>query len=247
MAIGKIVVYGGRGSLGAVCVNHFKSTNWWVANIDLNSNDEADLNITVSKDITWIQQEEHVVKELATALDGQKVNAVICVAGGWAGGNAAMNLSKQADLVWRQTVWSSAIAATVASKYLNSGGLLALTGANVALEGTPTMVGYGMAKAAVHQLTKSLGAKYSGLPENSLAVAILPVTLDTELNRKWMPKADFSNWTPLTFVAQLFDKWINGVERPPSGSLITLVTKNDVTELVPLLDQSDAMSYMVDP
>lgn len=232
MVSGKIIVYGGRGALGAACVNHFKSANWWVASVDLNPNESADFNITVPKDATWVQQEEHVVKELGTALQGEKVNAVICVAGGWAGGNASKDLSKQTDLMWRQSVWSSTISATIAAKYLTPGGLLALTGAKAALEGTPSMIGYGLAKAAVHQLTKSLGAKDSGLPDGSLAVAILPVTLDTEMNRKWMPKADFGSWTPLSFVAQLFDKWIKGEERPASGSLVALVTKDNVTELI---------------
>lgn len=59
-----------------------------------------------------------------------------------------------------------------------------------------------MAKAAVHQLTKSLAAEKSGLPKDSLVVAIMPVTLDTPMNRKWMPNADFSTWTPLEFVAE---------------------------------------------
>lgn len=59
-----------------------------------------------------------------------------------------------------------------------------------------------MAKAAVHHLTKSLASQNSGLPENAIAVAILPITLDTPMNRKWMPKADFSTWTPLEFVAE---------------------------------------------
>ncbi|XP_028026808.1 dihydropteridine reductase [Bombyx mandarina] len=232
MATGRIVVYGGRGALGAACVNHFKSINYWVANIDLNPNEKADFNITVPKDASWVEQEDHVVNELGNALQGQKVNAIICVAGGWAGGNAAKDLSKQADLMWRQSVWSSSIAATLAAKYLNTGGLLALTGAKAALEATPGMIGYGMAKAAVHQLTKSLGAKDSGLPENSLAVAIMPVTLDTEMNRKWMPKADFSTWTPLTFVAELFAKWMKDEGRPANGSLVALVTKNNVTDLI---------------
>lgn len=232
MASGRIVVYGGRGALGAACVNHFKSANWWVANIDLTANESADVNITVPKDASWLQQEELVVNGLATALQGQKLNAVICVAGGWAGGNAEKDLCKQADLMWRQSVWSSGIAATIAAMYLTPGGMLALTGAKAALEGTPGMIGYGMAKAAVHHLTKSLGCKGSGMPENSLAVAILPVTLDTEMNRKWMPKADFSSWTPLNFVTQLFDKWAKGEDRPVSGSLVTLVTKNNDTELI---------------
>lgn len=64
------------------------------------------------------------------------------------------------------------------------------------------MIGYGVAKAAVHHLTKSLAGKDSGLPNDSAAIAILPITLDTPMNRKWMPNADFSTWTPLEFVAE---------------------------------------------
>jgi hypothetical protein len=36
------------------------------------------------------------------------------------------------------------------------------------------MIGYGMAKAAVHQLVKSLAASGSGLPANAFVSAILP-------------------------------------------------------------------------
>lgn len=36
------------------------------------------------------------------------------------------------------------------------------------------MMGYGMSKAAVHQLTQSLAADGSGMPSGSLSVAILP-------------------------------------------------------------------------
>ena len=42
-----------------------------------------------------------------------------------------------------------------------------------ALEGTPGMIGYGMAKAAVHQLTASLASKGSGLPEGSTVILTL--------------------------------------------------------------------------
>ena len=64
------------------------------------------------------------------------------------------------------------------------------------------MIGYGMAKAAVHQLVKSLAASGGGLPNESTVLAILPVTLDTPMNRKWMAKADHSTWTSLEFVSE---------------------------------------------
>jgi NAD(P)-dependent dehydrogenase (short-subunit alcohol dehydrogenase family) len=52
------------------------------------------------------------------------------------------------------------------------------------------MMGYGMAKAAVHQLVKSLASPdKSGLPDKTFTAALLPVTLDTPNNRKWMPDA----------------------------------------------------------
>lgn len=232
MSVCRVLVYGGRGALGAACVSHFKSNNCWVASIDLHPNEAADTSITVNPDAPWVEQEHEVLTAVANALNGEKLNAVVCVAGGWAGGNAGKDLSKAADLMFKQSVWSSTISASVAAQHLAPGGFVALTGAKAALEGTPSMIGYGMAKAAVHQLTRSLGAEGSGLPADSLAVAIMPITLDTPMNRKWMPKADFSTWTPLTYVAEMFMKWSKGQDRPKSGSLLALVTKNNETQLV---------------
>lgn len=205
----------------------------WVGSIDLAENEAADANILVNRDADFVGQELQVLKEVQEILKDDRLDAVICVAGGWAGGNASKDLAKNTDLMIKQSVWSSTISASVAAQYLKTGGILTLTGAKPALGATPTMIGYGMAKAAVHQLTKSLSASGSGLPDNSLVVSILPITLDTPMNRKWMPNADFSTWTPLEFVAELFHTWIqNPSGRPANGSLLQLVTKEYKTELV---------------
>ena len=77
--------------------------------------------------------------------------------GGWAGGSSGSeDMVKNADLMWKQSVWSSAITARLAHKFLATGGLVVLPGAEPAqsVDGTPGMIGYGMAKAAVHQLTR---------------------------------------------------------------------------------------------
>lgn len=135
--------------------------------------------------------------------------------------------------MWKQSVWSSTISAALGAKHLKTDGLLVLPGAKPALGGTAGMMGYGMAKAAVHQLTKSLGDPKSGLPEKASALALLPITLDTPMNRKWMPKADTTTWTSLEFVANLLHGWASEPgKRPATGSLVQLVTKNNETELV---------------
>lgn len=233
MSAGKVVIYGGRGALGAAVVKHFKANNYWVGAIDLAPVDEADSSIIVSKDANWSTQASTVISGLEAALGGDKIDAIINVAGGWAGGNAASkDFLKNCELMWAQSVWSSTITAQAASKFLKEGGIVTLPGAQPALKGTPGMIGYGLAKAAVHQLTKSLGEEESGLPNGAVAVAILPVTLDTPMNRKWMASADFSTWTTLEFVAELFLKWTKGNDRPKSGSLVQLITKDNKTKLV---------------
>lgn len=170
--------------------------------VDMAENEQADANVLVSRDGSWVDQETAVLQKVAETLKDEKLDGVICVAGGWAGGNAAKDLASSADMMWKQSVWSSSISATISANHLKENGFLSLTGAKAALDGTSGMIGYGMAKAAVHQLTKSLAAKDSGLPANSLVVSILPITLDTPMNRKWMPNADFSTWTPITFIAE---------------------------------------------
>jgi len=108
---------------------------------------------------------------------------------------------------------------------IQENGLLVLTGAFAALQGTSFMIGYGAAKAAVHQLTRSLAMSDSGLPNGARVVAILPETLDTPGNRQAMPDADTSTWTPLDIVAERLLDWSNGnVDEGLYGKLIRLRT-----------------------
>uniref|UniRef100_A0A8D0GMA7 Dihydropteridine reductase n=1 Tax=Sphenodon punctatus TaxID=8508 RepID=A0A8D0GMA7_SPHPU len=228
----RVLIHGGRGALGSTCVQYFRSKNWWVASIDLAENEAANANVVVKTTDSFLEQADQVTEDVGKLLGDQKVDAILCVAGGWAGGSAkAKSLYKNCDLMWKQSVWTSTISSHLATKHLKEGGLLTLTGAKAALAGTPGMVGYGMAKVAVHQLCQSLADEKSGLPSGSAAVAVLPVTLDTPVNRKSMPDADFSSWTPLDFIAETFYHWSTGKNRPSSGSLIQVVTAGGKTDL----------------
>ena len=168
--------------------------------MDMKPNELADHSIIVEGD-TWGEQEQHVYKAVAEAVQAETLDAIVCMAGGWAGGSpASKDFVKNADAMWRQSVWPAAISAGLATKHLREGGICVLPGAAPAVGGTPGMAGYGMAKvelvnkyqplspflprqAAVHQLTKSLASEGSGLPKDCLSVALLPVTLDTPMNR----------------------------------------------------------------
>jgi len=199
------------------------------------ANSNANENILVDAKESFIDQETKINESLKQLGSEQKFDAILNVAGGWAGGNAASGqFLSNSNLMWSQSVCSSLVTASLASKYLKENGVLTLCGAAASLDNnaTPSMIGYGMAKAAVHQLTKSLASNQSGLPADTFVATICPVCLDTPMNRKWMPNADSSTWTSLSYIADLFDKWINNAhQRPANGSLVKMVTTNNETVL----------------
>ncbi|HEV8606291.1 MAG TPA: SDR family NAD(P)-dependent oxidoreductase [Tepidisphaeraceae bacterium] len=88
-----------------------------------------------------------------------------------------------------------------------------------ALDHSPTLAAYSASKAAALALIDSLAAdlKGAGVRANS----VLPSIIDTEINRKMMPKADFSKWPKPEEIARVIlflcsddAKLINGAAIP---------------------------------
>lgn len=227
----RVLVYGGKGALGSSLVTFFKQKGWITISIDFHKNDSADHNICLSDKSTWSEQAEIINKQLSEILGSNKLDAILNVAGGWAGGNAASKkLLANSEAMWKASVQSSILSGQLASKYLKEDGLLVLTGAASALTATPSAIGYGVAKAAVHHLVKSFAADGSGLPKGVVVAGIAPEIIDTEMNRKWMPKADFSNWTKLQELVDLLYGWSIGKDRPESGTILKIkTTKGNTT------------------
>ena len=119
-----------------------------MTNIDIKNNIEADVNVLVEGD-TWQSQEQCVTSGVASAVGEDKLDAVICVAGGWAGGSpASKEFIKNSGAMWRSSVWPASISASLATSHLKEGGMVILPGAAPAVSGTPGMAGYGMAKVS---------------------------------------------------------------------------------------------------
>ncbi|KAI9230779.1 MAG: dihydropteridine reductase-like protein [Piptocephalis tieghemiana] len=223
---GTVIVHGGAGALGRALVSKFVTKGWKVVSVDLGKNDEATESVILKQGGGAETQGTEALEEVKKVLgvEGQKVQAILCVAGGWAGGGVKKTEGLSgADRMWDQSVVSSLVASHLAAHLLEENGLFLMTGAFAALEGTPGMVGYGIAKAAVHQLTQSLQAKGSGLPKGTTVTTILPTTLDTPGNRAGMPTADMTSWTPLTILADKVLEWAqNPAER--MGGLVRVET-----------------------
>ncbi|KAG5493409.1 hypothetical protein GH5_02156 [Leishmania sp. Ghana 2012 LV757] len=225
-----VLLIGARGALGSAVANAFPTVEWSVIGVDqagaVKQGDNC-LAVDPASSIEQLQQ------AYISAVAGVKVDAVINVAGGWAGGSVAdASTAASAELMLRQSLFSSVAAAHVFSTRGEKGGLLLLTGAAAALGPTPGMIGYGTAKSAVHFLCQSVAANPSVLPSHASVLAILPTTLDTPGNRKAMPQADHTAWTTLEDVALQIVHWSNGQHRPASGSLIKIVTEKSKTRFI---------------
>lgn len=71
-------------------VSYFTSYSYflqWVGSIDLVPNESADFNLLLTE--KTLQGQEKEVCKLEEQLQNEKLDAIFCVAGGWAGGNAA--------------------------------------------------------------------------------------------------------------------------------------------------------------
>eukprot|EP00762_Andalucia_godoyi_P001919 ANDGO_06004.mRNA.1 Dihydropteridine reductase len=228
----RVLCYGGAGALGRSVVEYLVSQSVVVYSVDVAANPKASHSVTVDPTKSHEEQCATLSSDLSSLLpSARSLDAVICVAGGWAGGNAASKstIANTVSMV-NVSLMTSVIAAHIATLFLRPGGLLLLTGSQAALGATPGMIGYGAAKAAVHQLVKSLAAQGSGLAEGVAVVGILPETLDTPANRAGMPGADFSAWTPCEDVAKKIALWgANTEERPVSGALVSVTTRASLT------------------
>lgn len=118
------------------------------------------------------------------------VSAMVHCAGSWMGGGVD-GLLASADPMLNINLKSAITTAHLAGKFLdsNGSGLVVLTGAAAAAnqQPTPSMLAYGMSKAATHQLATSLAHKDAGL-KNSTVVCILPSVTWTSWSLKGGPR-----------------------------------------------------------
>ncbi|KAJ3111446.1 hypothetical protein HK100_002677 [Physocladia obscura] len=248
-----VLVYGGAGSVGTRVVQRFLLAGWHVTSADVRANGAASASVTVGSSL----EESHaaVLRSLASHQPRGSLDAIVNVAGGWAGGNLQDHGECSASLVARRPSLMNSrpprnVAGNAGPERASGRGGGARGGyaaggrrragarggacADAALAATPAMVAYGLAKAAVHQLVKSIAAEHSGFPAKATVVGLLPNTLDTLPNRAAMPTADYKDWTPLDSFADRILALADKKFIVQSGALIRVVSKSGKTEYLPI-------------
>ncbi|RKP13381.1 hypothetical protein BJ684DRAFT_20127 [Piptocephalis cylindrospora] len=119
---GTVIVHGGSGALGRSLVSKFVSEGWRVVSVDLGKNEEATENVIVAGGTGGASEQAEEVLSGVKKVVGEedKVQAVLCVAGGWAGGGVGkIGGLRGADRMWEQSVVSSLVASHLAVHLLD--------------------------------------------------------------------------------------------------------------------------------
>lgn len=191
----------------------------------------------------------------------ETLDVVVCAAGGWAGNPSLLQRSSstmphetlEQEMAAQAMVYAETIDRmrhvnldpVLATSYLLQAQLLSrnslfvIIGATAALQPTPDMIGYGIAKAATHYAVQTLAAQtMTSLEVKSVrdrspyvhpvtVLGLLPTVLDTPTNRATMTTPVPTSWTPPHAIATQIGEWIETPAlRPHSGALIKVYTND---------------------
>jgi len=149
-----------------------------------------------------------------------RLDGLINVAGGFAWETMAEGSAATWDRMYRMNVATCANMCRAAIPHLTAtGGRIVNIGAGGAVKAAAGMGAYAAAKGGVHRLTEALAEELKG----KVAVnAVLPSIIDTPLNRKDMPNADFAAWVSPRDLAEVIAFLVSDKARPVTGALVAV-------------------------
>jgi NAD(P)-dependent dehydrogenase (short-subunit alcohol dehydrogenase family) len=198
-----ILVAGGTGGLGRAVSLAFLEEGAKVAVTYRKSEEFAALQAAAGVNslrldgyVTDVTDESAVSQLIEKILSKHgRLDALVNTVGGFVGGQKFWEAdSKSLDQMLTVNLRSGWVLARAAVRpMLKSGrGSIVNIASKAALDHSPALAAYSASKAAAVAMIDSLAAdlKGTGVRANS----ILPSIIDTEINRKMMPNADFSKW-----------------------------------------------------
>jgi NAD(P)-dependent dehydrogenase (short-subunit alcohol dehydrogenase family) len=214
-----VLITGANGGLGTAVCRAFLDTGATVIGVARDW-PEAVSFLTLSVDLTTSEGCDAMV---AQALQHGPIEALVHILGGFGGGQPVAETS---DKTWDGMMTLNLRAAfcamravlkpMTAAKY----GRIVAVGSRAAVEPMPNFAGYSVSKAGLVALVKNVAAETKDL--GITANVVLPSTIDTPLNRKAIPNADFSRWVQPESIAKSL-VWLASPEAgDTSGAVIPI-------------------------
>jgi NAD(P)-dependent dehydrogenase (short-subunit alcohol dehydrogenase family) len=221
---GVVFISGASGALGTAVTETFLTRGATVAGVAPHWGSAQGLAsgenfFTIDADLETATGAERAVR--VTLERARRIDAVIHVTGGFVGGKT---IAETDDATWDHmlnlnlrsafNVFRAALPHLIAQK---SGRIIAL-GSRAAEQPVATLGAYGVSKAALVMLVRTIAAEVNGT--GVTANVILPSVIDTPANRIAMPKADASRWVQPRAIAELIAYLTSSLAADVNGAVI---------------------------
>jgi NAD(P)-dependent dehydrogenase (short-subunit alcohol dehydrogenase family) len=222
-----VIVTGGTGTLGSALVQHLLSLGAHVAvpYRDLAGWQALRQAAGANARLLGFEAElgsaagARAFVEAAVAALGS-LDGLALVAGGWAGGAPFEEApaDEWARMIGQNLETVAHVCRAALPHLLATAGRVVAVGSRAAETGGAGMAAYAVSKQAVHALVRVLALENRdrGVRVN----AVLPGTIDTPANRRAMPQADRSSWTPPEAIARTIAFLLSPDSAPVTGALL---------------------------
>jgi NAD(P)-dependent dehydrogenase (short-subunit alcohol dehydrogenase family) len=214
-----VLITGASGGLGAAVCKAFLDTGATVIGAARHWPEPVPF-IPLAVDLTTEAGCESMV---AQALEHGPIEALVHLLGGFGGGQtiAAMSDKTWDDMMTLNLraafcVMRAVLKPMTAAKY----GRIVAVGSRAAVEPLPNFAAYAVSKAGLVALVKNVAAENKDL--GITANVVLPSTIDTPVNRKAMPQADFSRWVSPESIAKTLVWLASEAAGDVSGAVIPI-------------------------
>jgi len=225
-----VLITGGTGALGRALVKKFITSGATTISSYHDEKEAEKLKSTNNKveliklDIT---KEEQILKMIPILIAKfGTIDILVNVVGGYLGGK---NITELGENDWETMMNLNLKSAFLISKHVipnmrssGNGGKVVHISSRTGLKSDGYDSAYAASKAGLIRLVESMSQEFKGYDININCV--LPSTIDTEANRRAMPKADFSKWlltkdlaNVVLFLCASDSKVINGAAIPTYG------------------------------
>ncbi len=208
-----ILITGASGGLGTAVYKAFVESG---AKVIGAARSGSDLNV----DLSTAEGAQSLVEQ---ALKRGPLDALVHLVGAFSGGSpVAETDDKTWDMLMNVNLRAAflGIRASLKPMLAQKHGRIVVIGARAALESMPNFAAYAVSKAGVVALVKNVAAEVRdhGITCN----AVLPSVIDTEVNRKAMPTADYSKWVTPQSIAGLLVWLVSDAAKDVNGAVIPI-------------------------
>ena len=202
------IITGSTGNLGQAVVHKFIKEGYRVIGTVTHKDDAtaefpADSFEGVTVDVTNEEDARSFVEK--TVSKHGAIDVAVLTVGGFAKGTLAETTTAEIILQYRlnfETAYN--IAQPVFVQMMKQGnGRIFLIGSRPGINARQSkgMVAYGLAKSLIFRLAELMNDEAKG--HNVVTSVIVPSTIDTTVNRKFMPDADFNSWVKAEAIADV--------------------------------------------